>query len=317
MILNRRHLRIKVLQALYAFYQSDNEDVLKGEKELLHSVNKIYDLYLTYLSLFPEIKHLAELRIEEAKEKRLPTEEDLDPSLRFVRNEVLKFYSVNQQLKSECELRKISWTGDQELPRKTFRAIRESDAYEQYLGESQSNELATDKAFMEKMFREHIANSELLLQKLDEDSIYWGDDIDLVCNMVIRHLNTIQEGWTESDKLFRLFKDPKEDRDFIVRLFRQTIKSDTVTEEMIDGRAENWELDRIALMDRLLMKMAITEAREFPSIPVKVSLNEYIEISKFYSTPKSNSFINGILDRVFLEMKQKGDMKKTGRGLIE
>jgi N utilization substance protein B len=316
MILNRRHLRTKVLQALYAFQQTEDADVQRGFKELTLSINKVYDLYLTYLTLLAELSALAHHRLEEGKNKKLPSAEDLNPNSRFAENAILHLLSVNTMLRKESETRKINWIGEQEIVRNIYAEIRKSEAYDTYMNKPECS-FDDQKAFAEHIFREFVANSEDLQGWLEEKSIYWTDDIDLVCNMVVKTLQTFDADSNEATPIFGLYKDPEDDQEFVKRLYMRTIDTASETEKIIDSKTDNWELDRIALMDRILMRMAITEAREFPSIPVKVSLNEYIEISKYYSTPKSNSFINGILDRAFTELRQKGAIKKTGRGLIE
>ena len=315
-MLNRRHLRIKVLQALYSWFQGDDGDFTKGEKNLFSSIDKIYDLYLYYLLIFEELLFIANNRIEEARNKKLPSKEDLNPNMRFVNNTVLKAISINKVLRAESQKRNINWTRDQEMARKIFNEIRESDAYKKYILTNE-NELESDIKFITEVFTEFIANSEGLQNELEEKSISWVDDIDLVCNTVIKTIKNIKSENDENMPLVALYKDIEEDKDFVKNLFKKTIIQSEENENFIKQKTTNWELDRIAAMDMLLMKMAITEAREFPSIPTKVTLNEYIEISKFYSTPKSNIFINGILDKVISELKSNGKIIKSGRGLIE
>lgn len=315
-MLNRRHLRIKVLQALYGWFQGDNNDFAMGEKNLFGSIDKIYDLYIYYLLIFEELLFTANNKIEEARNKKLPTYEDLNPKMRFVNNTVLIALSINKMLKTESEKRKINWKHDQDLVKKIFNDIRESDIYKKYIS-IDHNELESDKQFVIEIFTEFIANSQGLQNELEEKSISWVDDIDLVCNTVIKTIKNIKSESNENMPLIALYKDANEDKDFVKNLFKKTIIQSNENEILIKQKTTNWELDRIATMDMLLMKMAITEAREFASIPTKVTLNEYIEISKFYSTPKSNIFINGILDKVISELKNNGKIIKTGRGLIE
>ncbi len=300
---------------MYAYQQADNKNVSKGSDELLLSLEKVHDLYLYYLTFLTELVHVAERRIEEGKQKKLPTPEDLDPKLRFVENQVLRKLILSPELRQSAEKRKINWIGEQELPRAIFNVIKESAMYQKYMHQAKGT-FEDEKKFVEDIFREYIANSEDLLVWFEEKSIFWLDDIDMVCNMVIRTIRECQENQSDI-AIFSLYKDPVDDVEFVKRLYIRTIGTVPEADAVIDDKARNWDLERIAIIDRILMRMAITEAREFPSIPVKVSLNEYIEISKFYSTPKSNGFINGILDRVFIELRQKGLIKKTGRGLIE
>ncbi len=315
-MLNRRQLRIKVLQALYAYFQAGSNDIVKGEKELMAQVSRIYDLYVLYLLIFEDIRLHAANRLDEAARKKLPTHEDLHPNMRFVENEVLLKLSVNKALQAEGQRRKLNWNNEQELVRKLFSDLRHSAEYQEYMA-APVRSFEQDRDFVTLMFREYIANSEHLLHFLEEKSIHWIDDIDLVCAAVIKTLRSLEPSSDEFFKLIPLYKDEEEDARFVRHLFRRAVLDDNDNETIISSKTENWEMERIAAMDMLLMKMAITEVKEFDTIPVKVTLNEYIEISKFYSTPKSNGFINGILDKVFNELKATGHIRKIGRGLIE
>ncbi|MBX7095891.1 MAG: transcription antitermination factor NusB, partial [Flavobacteriales bacterium] len=200
--------------------------------------------------------------------------------------------------------------------KKIFNELRTSEEYAKYMTDpGRSFEEGQD--FIMAFFKDKIANGETVLNYLEETSINWVDDIDLVCATVLKTIKGFKESDNEFAALSDLYKDKEEDEKFVRDLFRKSILQSQENEDIISSKTENWELERIASMDMLLMKMAITEVREFSTIPVKVTLNEYIEISKFYSTPRSNGFINGILDKVFLELKKEGKIKKIGRGLIE
>lgn len=309
-------MRIKVLQALYAYLQKEDGDFALGQKDLLKSIDRIYELYIRYLTLFDDVLKFAVNRIEEGKKKKVPRPEDLNPNLKFVENKVLVLLSESRKVMAEAQKRKINWMGEAELIRKTYTTIKNSPEYIDYMAKPGST-FKEDQEFMVKIFKEYIANSEDILNHFEEMSIQWMDDIDLVCGSVIKTINSLKENSDEYFDLLPLYKDPGEDEQFVKDLFRKTLVNGSETEEMISTKASNWETERIAAMDMLLMKMAITEVKEFPTIPVKVTLNEYIEISKFYSTPKSNIFINGILDKSFAELKSKGEIRKVGRGLIE
>ncbi len=315
-ILTRRHIRIKVLQALYAYFKSNNDNYVTGEKELFFSLNKMYDMYILYLLIFDEIVRLAENRIEDGKKKRLPTEDDLNPNLKFVENKIFKLLSENRALKNKVEQRKLNWTNQEDAIVKLFKEIRESDVYIEYMS-TQETTFEEDRIFATKLFKKVIANFEFIHHIFEENSIYWVDDIDLVCSMVLKTIKSFTEKSDEFDSISTLYKENDDEEEFAKILFRKTIDMDKVNTEIIEERTKNWEVDRIASMDVLLMKMALTEAREFKQIPIKVTMNEYIEVSKFYSTPKSNTFINGILDKVFADMKKNGEIAKVGRGLID
>lgn len=315
-MLNRRHLRIKVLQVLYAFFQSKDNDYRSSEKELLTSVERIYDLYIFLLLSFAEVKSIAEYRQEENKKKIRPTEEDLNPNSKFVDNQVIALLESSPELRRISEERKVNWMGDEhrEMFRKLFMQMRESETYFEFMN-NESTGFEEDRAFATAIFKAEIANSELIYNFFEEKSIHWMDDIDLACTAVLKTLKSMEEG--EFVPILPLYKDKDDEKEFIVSLLRKTVSMDKENELLIDDLTKNWELDRIAKMDVILMKMAVTELQIFSSIPTKVTLNEYIEISKFYSTPKSNAFINGILDKAISRLDAEGKIRKIGRGLIK
>lgn len=314
-MLNRRFLRIKVYQALYAHEQSAGGSAAKNEKELLLGVERTYDLFIHVLQLFGEMRRLAENRIEDRKAKRMPTDDDLEPSRRFVDNPFLVKVSESKQLLDESERRKVGWMGEKDLLNQLYKRIQASDEYIAYMSAPETTP-AMDRTVLVDLFVEHIAQDEGLHEHVEAKSIHWLEDLDLACAMVKRTLENID--LKEQDlPLEEVGKDTVEEREFITTLYRDTIAAQAKDEELIAERAKNWEADRIALSDMLLMRMALTEARSFDLIPVKVTMNEYIEIAKAYSTPKSKNFINGILDKLFAEMKEDGTIRKVGRGLLE
>ncbi|MEZ4938656.1 MAG: transcription antitermination protein NusB [Crocinitomicaceae bacterium] len=315
-MLTRRHLRIKVLQALYSFYQTPDADVLHQEKELMRSINKIYDLYLFYLLVFEEFKSFTEKEIDQSKYKISGGDPNKDPRQKILKNRLLNLIENSEELRKSSETRKINWIGDekQDLLKKMFKKAKSGDVYREYI-ESTEDSWEEDRNFLLEFFKRDIANSELLYFYLEEESIMWQDDIDHVCSMVIK---SMKKG--EPDKTFHilpLYKDEEDEKGFLLDLYRETLKNESSNSELIDQLTKNWEMDRIALMDVILMKMAVTEITKFKTIPTKVSLNEYIEISKFYSTPKSNGFINGVLDKAVEVLKENGKLVKIGRGLME
>ncbi len=314
-MLNRRHLRIKVLQALYAYYQSNEDNFRKTENEMLQAIERIYDLYIYLMLTFGELTSIAAHRFEENKKKIRPSAEELNPNLKFVENEIIKLLVENRELRSVSEERKVNWVGDQmqEMFKKMYLHLRESETYFEFMNNGQTG-FEEDRQFALALFKVEIANSPLLYDFFEEKSIQWLDDIDLACSMVLKTIKGFQEG--ESNGILSLYKDKDDELDFVRDLLRKTISLDTENEKLIDELTKNWELDRIAKMDVVLMKMAITEFQIFNSIPTKVTLNEYIEISKFYSTPKSHTFINGVLDKAIVELMKDKKIQKVGRGLI-
>jgi transcription antitermination protein NusB len=313
-MLNRRHLRIKVLQALYAYFQSNEENYPKTEKELLLSVERIYDLYLYFLLSFSELKNIAENQFEERKKKIRPKEEDLNPNRKMVDNRIITLLEDSFVINREANERKVNWEGaeHQEMFRKIFTQMKESETYFAFMS-NEENSFEDDKNFLLELFKNEIANSEILYGYLEEANIDWIDDIDLVCSMVLKTLKNFTE---EAQDILPLYKDKEDEIFFVKELLRKTINMNKENESLIDELTKNWELDRIAKMDVILMKMAITELQVFSNVPTKVTLNEYIEISKFYSTPKSNTFINGVLDKAIDRLIAEKKINKVGRGLM-
>ena len=314
-MLNRRQLRIKVLQALYAYYQSEEDDLAKAEKQLFFSIDKVYELYLYLLLLIVEMQRLAIDKIETGKNKRLPSKEELNPNTKFVTNSLLRVLSNSKTLSKRAESSGVSWQDNPDVVKKLFKNLIETEEYKEYMA-SPERGFEHDKEYLIKFFKKYLVNDEGIQDYFEEKSIFWNDDLDLMAGMVIKTLKLMEENQDDVE-LLELWKDPEDEIPFAKTLIRQTLVLGEENSKYIDDCTKNWELERIAVIDIILMKMALAEARAFKSIPLKVTLNEYIELSKYYSTPKSNSFINGVLDQLFSKQKEEGIIVKTGRGLIE
>ena len=314
-MLNRRHLRIKVLQILYAFFQSKEIDVVKAQNELLLSVERMYDLYLYLLLTIPELKRAAETNNENRKNKLRPNESDLMPNLKWVENSLVLKIEESKELNKVSSARKVNWLGaeNQEIFRKMFLQVKDSETYFEFM-ENGLKDFEEDKKFALALFKNEIINSEFLHNYIEDKSIYWLDDIDLCCSMALKTLKTAAPD--KEISILSLYKEDDDEKEFILNLCRNTIEMDVENEKLIETLAVNWEVDRIAKMDVLLLKMALVELQTCSSIPTKVTMNEYIEISKFYSTPKSNLFINGILDKAISQLTKEKKIKKLGRGLV-
>ena len=314
-MLNRRHLRIKVLQILYAFFQSKEIDVVKAQNELLLSVERMYDLYLYLLLTIPELKRAAEVNNENRKNKLRPNESDLMPNLKWVENSLVLKIEESKELNKVSSARKVNWLGaeNQEIFRKMFLQVKDSETYFEFM-ENGLKDFEEDKKFALALFKNEIINSEFLHNYIEDKSIYWLDDIDLCCSMALKTLKTAAPD--KEISILSLYKEDDDEKEFILNLCRNTIEMDLENENLIEILAVNWEVDRIAKMDVLLLKMALVELQTCSSIPTKVTMNEYIEISKFYSTPKSNLFINGILDKAISQLTKEKKIKKIGRGLV-
>ncbi|WP_319590659.1 transcription antitermination factor NusB [uncultured Draconibacterium sp.] len=313
-MISRRIIRTKVLQVLYAYYSTDEKSINNTEKELFFCIHKAYDLYHYLLALVPEIADYAEGRIEIRRNKHQPTHEDLNPNTKFITNQVIHQLRINNKLNTYIDQKKLSWKDHPELIKELYLMMIESDMYEEYMADKNRSYL-NDRKFIEKLFNKIILISEDLYMVLEEQSIYWNDDVEFVISMISKTLRRFNELSDSEQSLMPMFKD-QEDRDFTKDLLRKAIINHDELRELIKEHSRNWDVERIAFMDILIMQLAITEFLYFPTIPTKVSLNEYIELSKFYSTEKSRNFINGILDKTLKDLKRTEKISKEGRGLI-
>lgn len=300
---------------MYAFNQKEDDTLANSEKELIFSVNKSYDLYHYFFLLITDIFHFAEQRMDIGRNKNLPSYEELHPNNRLVDNKVYHQLLENEKLKSYLLNQKLSWVNDDDLIRNLYSELIESPTYQRYMSLPASS-YKEDMALIIFMISELFAHSENLLSNLEEKSIYWNDDTEFMLGMLVKTLHGFKETTKGGGPLLPLFKND-EDLDFVKQLYRKVLLGKTENEALIHQFASNWELERIAFMDILIINMAITEVINFPGIPVKVTLNEYIEIAKEYSTDKSSVFINGVLDKIVTHLKDTRIVKKAGRGLME
>lgn len=316
-MLSRRFLRIKVFQGLYSYFQSEDRNMKKLESETFLSLERMHDLYLLFLMLGQELTHLSELKMEEAKKKRLPTEEDLTPNTKFIDNKVFGLLAENTSLNKQVSNKKLSWSNDQDLMIKFNAFLKDHDVFKQYMSTRVST-FDEDQKFVVDLYKKVIPEFDLLISEIQDKSIFWGyDEIDFVLSMIIKSIKRFSSTASASEKILPLFRDESEDKEFVKDLLRKAVANDKENGKLISDKTKNWDVDRIAVVDILLMKMALTELLHFKSIPVKVTLNEYIELSKWYSTPKSKVFVNGVLDKLVTELKEKGELKKMGRGLLD
>jgi N utilization substance protein B len=313
-MISRRLLRVKALHTLYAFNRKEGDDLVAASKELIVSIGKAYDLYLYLLQLYVELSDIADVKIETGLQKNIPSWDDLNPNRRFSENRLVKVLRESRELSHILTERKISWNGYNEIPRMLYNKMASWDDYTAYI-ESSDDSFSSDRKFLNHLLIGLLLESDDLISHLEERSIYWNDDFELAVIMVEKTLKKIKDGDASSDLLIPLYKNEEDER-FADTLLRNVILKNEDTRKLIDSNTTNWEIERIALMDILVMQLAITEIIVFPEIPVKVTLNEYIEIAKYYCTSKSSTFINGILDKVVKEMKSKGLFEKAGRGLI-
>ena len=314
-MLNRRHIRVKVMQTMYAFKGGESDDFSKDQKFLLFSIDNMYNLYLLLLSLLIEVKKRAESDLQKKQNKHLATKEDKDPNRKFVNNQVLKLLSDNFQLNNVLVSHNISnWELDNEYVDVIFKAITSSVLYQDYM-KTKVSDFKEDKTFIIDIFKEVIAPNEKLYDYLEDKNLTWLDDLPTVNTTILKLLRGLKQTVPDSYFTPKLYKDA-DDKQFAIDLFKKTLLNRTAINKEIEQKTQNWDADRIANVDYVLLQMAICELKNFSSIPTKVTINEYLEIAKEYSTPKSSIFINGILDKLVKEYEEAGTLKKVGRGLI-
>jgi N utilization substance protein B len=301
------------MQSVYAMQQSHNDDIIREEKFLKHSILKMFDLYVLNFQLLIEIQKLAAKKIALSKKKILATQEDLKPNTKFIDNKLINSIAESISLEGYIELNKITnWELDDEYVKIIFEELQNSDLYKNYLATEQDS-FKQDKVFVIDFFKQIIAPNDKLAEYYEDKMISWVDDIPFVNTWVVKTLSKCKE--EKTFVLGKLYKD-KEDEDFVSDLFKKMVLKQKTFEQDITDKTPNWETDRIADIDMILIKMAITEFVNFASIPVRVTINEYIEIAKDYSTTKSSYFINGVLDKISKEFLKDKRIVKIGRGLL-
>jgi N utilization substance protein B len=308
-MINRVLLRIKIIQILYSYYKSEGKTALMVEKELFHSIEKTYELYYHLLNLAIAITAYAASRIESKKNKFRPTTEELNPNTRFIDNKFVILLQKNKQFNKFIAEKKISWVNNADIIKTLYDEIIASDFYQEYM-EDENSDFGRDKDIWRKIFKKIILQSEDLDNSLEDQSIFWTDDVEMVISFVIKTIKRFSEDAGVNQELLPMFKD-EEDADFARKLIRGVLKNGKKYREIIDVNTQNWELDRIAFMDILIMEVAISELMDFPTIPVNVTLNEYIEIAKNYSTEKSGIFVNGVLDKIVDLLKKDNKLIKV------
>ena len=312
-MISRRLLRIKALKALYAHLKSESESLMASEKTLRASIDKTYDLYFQMLSLIVEVARYADERQQAAMQKKLPTYEDLNPNRKFVENAVIHLIAESDSVNDYLAAHKLSWARYPELIKALYLQLEQSEYYKKYMT-SQERSFREDLALVTDFYTNELESSEMLEEVLDEQSILWNDDLGFALIMVTRTLSNMRQSHRDV-KVLPKFKS-EEDLEFAKELFEKAAVNYDSNLEVIEQFTRNWDIERIAFMDNVIMVTAMAELISFPSIPVKVTLDEYIEIAKYYSTASSSTFINGVLDKVVNTLTEEGRINKSGRGLI-
>lgn len=310
-MLGRRQLRAKAMQSLYAYYRG-NEDIRLVEKNMVNGINDIQNLYYALLTLILAIKNEAQSKIDIGLSKNFPTESERNPNRKFVENYIFKILEENETLKEFAERNKqLDWSVEVIYPSRIYKEFTEDPKFIEYL-ENPKRDFEEDKNLILNLFANYIAPNDELLNFVEDLKLSWSDDLHIANTMV---MNTIKSFTIENNKLFKLLLDP-EHLEFTKDLVKTSIRHENELNQIIEQKAQNWDLERIALIDRLIIQMALAEFLYFPSIPPKVTINEYVEIAKNYSTPKSKTFVNGILDKSLKDLKEDGKIKKSARGMM-
>ena len=313
-VLNRRQIRIKVMQSIYAMHQSGSDNLEKQEKFLLNSIENSLDLYLILITILPELQKKEIDFIEKSKLKHLATPEEKNPNLKFVNNAIFSFLEDNNALSIALEKHKVNnWQANDDLILSLLQEVKQSDLYQNYMV-SKTSGFNEDRDFVINLFEKVIAPNEILYHYLEDFKLTWIDDIPVVNTLILKQLGQLSAK-ENSFKIPPTYKD-EDDKDFAISLFRKTVLNEEKLAKEFSDKTPNWDISRIAEIDTIVLKMAICELLNFHSIPVKVTINEYLEIVKEYSTPKSSTFINGILDTLVKEFQTNNKLNKVGRGLL-
>ncbi len=309
-MINRELIRLKVVQMTYAYYESGNHKLDAAEKELFFSLSKAYDLYLYMLELMVDVTRIAERSLLTATQRANRLGETEMPNARFVNNLFIAQLRVNHQLTDFIENQKKTWADDEDFVRRIYKQIIETETYKEWMEQTDVPTYDEDRDLWRKLYREVIVDNEDIDQVLEEKSLYWNDDRFIVDTFVLKTIKRFEKKNGANQDLLPEFRDD-EDKEFARRLFRASLLGADNYRKMIVQSLHNWELERVAFMDLVILQTAIAEMLTFPQIPLTVTINEYVDIAKFYSTPRSGSYINGTLDTIARQLIAEGKLKKA------
>jgi len=308
-MINRTIIRIKVLQVVYAYYQKNCKDLALAENELMFGIQKSYDLYHYLLLLIILITDTEQKRLDKQKNKFLATDSERNPNTRLADNRLAEQLNLNKHLQKFAHEKGTFWNNeDFHFIRSTLNKILQTDIYRDYLESSDTYE--SDQNFWVKIFKNLILKDDELAEVLEDQSIYWNDDLEIIGAFVLKTIRQLTAETPPDQPLYPMFKDA-EDKDFAIHLLHQSLIEVDDNSLRIKNQINNWDIERLALMDLYIIQIALAELRNFPSIPVSVTLNEYIDLARYYSTPKSPVFINGILDAIVKELKNENLLFKN------
>ena len=308
-MINRVLIRLKVIQVIYAYYQNGGKNVEAAEKELFYSLSKAYDLYRYLLLLMVEVTRFADRRIDNRRHKLRPTTEDLNPNTRFIDNAFMAQLAANLQLEEFAGNQKRTWDDEGDFVKNLFEKIETTEAYQEYMAK-ETLTYEDDRELWRKLYRVVIMQNDEIDDILEEQSLYWNDDKTIVDTFVLKTIKRFDPENGAEQELMPEFRD-EEDKQFASRLLRSAINNAEAYRKQMENNAKNWDMERFAFMDILIMQVALAEIMCFPGIPVSVSLNEYVEVAKMYSTPKSGGFINGMLDSIVNQLKKENKLNKA------
>lgn len=308
-MINRVLIRLKVIQVVYAYYQNGGKNVEAAEKELFYSLSKAYDLYNYLLLLMVEVTRFADRRIDNRRHKLRPTYEDLNPNTRFIDNAFMAQLAANKQLEEFCKNQKRTWNDEGDFVKRLFEQIEASDIYQKYMAK-EALTYEDDRELWRKLYRTFIAQNDDIDELLEEQSLYWNDDKAIVDTFVLKTIKHFEPEKGDEQELLPEYKSD-EDKEFARKLLHNAINNAEVYRKLMEQNTKNWNMERLAFMDILIMQVALAEILSFPTIPTTVSLNEYVEVAKMYSTPKSGSFVNGMLDTIVNQLKKENKLRKA------
>ena len=306
-MINRELIRIKTVQLTYAYYQNGSKNIDSAEKELLFSLSKAYDLYNFLLALIVSITREAQRHLEVAQ-SRAQREGTEMPSQKFVNNRFALQLEGNKMLNDFMETQKKTWNDEPEFLKKMYQLVADSQIYKDYMA-SPEDSYEADRELWRKLYRTLIQHNDDLDALLEEQSLYWNDDKEVVDTFVLKTIKRFEEKNQSHQELLPEY-DNEEDKDYARKLFRATIMNGDEYQHFMSEASRNWDFSRLAYMDIIIMQIAIAEMMTFPSIPITVTINEYVEIAKLYSTPRSASYINGMLDAIARHLTKTGKLLK-------
>ncbi|MBQ8969392.1 MAG: transcription antitermination factor NusB [Bacteroidaceae bacterium] len=307
-MINRELIRIKVVQLVYAYYGNEGKTMEAAEKEFMFSLDKAYELYHTLLLLIVSLTHMATRIVEMQQSRARRLNEPGVVSTKFVENRFVAQLRMNEELAAFQESQSVIWGDEEDFLRRIYTRITEQDFYQAYIASGKSS-YEEDRELWRQIYRKLLTNNEELDDILEERSLYWNDDKSIVDTFVLKTIRRFDASNGAQQKLLPEFKDD-DDIEFARTLFRTAIDSEGYFRQLVEEQTEHWDLERIAQMDLIIMQVALAEITSFPEIPLSVSINEYVELAKMYSTPRSSGFINGMLDTMAKRLLNEGRLVK-------